>query len=78
MSGFYCSFCGKEDTECKKLIATSGSVYICEACVLLCVEIIFKESFEQTVKFKRKNIDLVNQNHELMRYGFSEFWGTDL
>lgn len=35
----YCSFCGKKQDEVKKLIA-GPTVYICDECVMLCVEII--------------------------------------
>ena len=34
-----CSFCGKESTKVKKLIAGPG-VYICDECVGLCTEIV--------------------------------------
>jgi hypothetical protein len=32
-----CSFCAKNQAQVKKLIAGPDSVYICEACVALCV-----------------------------------------
>ena len=35
----YCSFCGKNQSEVKKLIA-GPSVYICDECVSLCNDII--------------------------------------
>ena len=38
----YCSFCGKSQHEVKKLIA-GPSVYICDECVDLCVDIIREE-----------------------------------
>ena len=38
----YCSFCGKSQHEVKKLIA-GPSVYICDECVELCVDIIREE-----------------------------------
>jgi ATP-dependent Clp protease ATP-binding subunit ClpX len=41
-SGATCSFCGKRRERVKKLIAGPG-VYICDECVVLCVEIIAKE-----------------------------------
>ena len=34
----YCSFCGRSQDEVNQLIA-GPSVYICDACVLLCVDI---------------------------------------
>ena len=40
----YCSFCGKSQHEVRKLIA-GPSVYICDECVELCIDII-REEFE--------------------------------
>lgn len=39
---FRCSFCGKSQTEVKKLIAGPG-VFICDECVELCLPIIAEE-----------------------------------
>lgn len=39
----YCSFCGKNQNEVKKLIA-GPAVYICDECIILCSEIIDEES----------------------------------
>ncbi|MDM8536400.1 ATP-dependent Clp protease ATP-binding subunit ClpX [Desulfobacterales bacterium HSG17] len=39
----YCSFCGKNQNEVKKLIA-GPAVYICDECIVLCGEIIDEES----------------------------------
>ena len=36
---FFCSFCGKNQKEVKKLIA-GPSVYICNECIKLCSDII--------------------------------------
>ena len=41
----FCSFCGKNQNEVKKLIA-GPSVYICNECIDLCNDII-KEEIEQ-------------------------------
>ncbi|MBA4117706.1 MAG: ATP-dependent Clp protease ATP-binding subunit ClpX [Candidatus Puniceispirillum sp.] len=41
--GLHCSFCGKSQHEVKKLIA-GPSVFICDECVDLCLEIIKEES----------------------------------
>ena len=38
-NGLYCSFCGKGQPEVRKLIA-GPTVYICDECVELCVDII--------------------------------------
>ena len=43
---FFCSFCGKNQKEVKKLIA-GPSVYICNECVALCEEIIEDEANDQ-------------------------------
>jgi ATP-dependent Clp protease ATP-binding subunit ClpX len=40
--GLHCSFCGKSQTEVRKLIA-GPDVYICDECVTLCNEIIAEE-----------------------------------
>jgi len=37
-----CSFCGKSQSEVKKIIAGPG-VYICDSCVAVCKTIIDKE-----------------------------------
>lgn len=42
----YCSFCGKSQTEVKKLIA-GPSVFVCDECVELCNDIIKEESQEK-------------------------------
>jgi ATP-dependent Clp protease ATP-binding subunit ClpX len=42
---FFCSFCGKNQKEVKKLIA-GPSVYICNECIKLCGEIIHDEEKE--------------------------------
>ena len=39
----YCSFCGKSQHETKKLIA-GPTVFICDECVDICVEIIKEEN----------------------------------
>ncbi|EIM62121.1 ATP-dependent Clp protease ATP-binding subunit ClpX [Desulfobacter postgatei] len=46
---FFCSFCGKNQKEVKKLIA-GPSVYICNECIKLCGEIIEDEEKELTVE----------------------------
>jgi ATP-dependent Clp protease ATP-binding subunit ClpX len=35
-----CSFCGKSKDEVQKLIVGQGRVFICDECVLLCVEVL--------------------------------------
>ncbi|PIE63001.1 MAG: ATP-dependent Clp protease ATP-binding subunit ClpX [Desulfobacter postgatei] len=46
---FFCSFCGKNQKEVKKLIA-GPSVYICNECIKLCGEIIEDEENELAVE----------------------------
>ena len=42
----YCSFCGKERTEVRRLIEGKDGIYICDDCVLLGAEIL-AEALEQ-------------------------------
>jgi ATP-dependent Clp protease ATP-binding subunit ClpX len=42
----FCSFCGKNQQEVKKLIA-GPAVYICDECIQLCSEIIEEENFKE-------------------------------
>jgi ATP-dependent Clp protease ATP-binding subunit ClpX len=53
----FCSFCGKNQTEVKKLIA-GPAVYICDECIQLCSEIIEEEGEKTTGKIQH---DLVPQ-----------------
>lgn len=40
----YCDFCGKERREVRKLIATAHQrIFICDECVVLCVDILKAE-----------------------------------
>jgi excisionase family DNA binding protein len=41
---YRCSFCGKSGEEVRRLIAGPNRVYICDACVALCNEIIAEET----------------------------------
>ena len=45
----YCSFCGKSQHEVKKLIA-GPTVFICDECVELCMDIIKEESKDTFIK----------------------------
>ena len=45
----YCSFCGKSQHEVKKLIAVP-TVFICDECVELCMDIIKEENKSSLVK----------------------------
>ena len=50
----YCSFCGKSQHEVKKLIA-GPTVFICDECVELCMDII-KEEHKQNVTKNKQGI----------------------
>ena len=45
----YCSFCGKDQYEVKKLVA-GPTVFICDECVEICLDIIKEESKEHSIK----------------------------
>ena len=47
----YCSFCGKSQHEVRKLIA-GPTVFICDECVELCMDIIKEESKDTFVKYQ--------------------------
>jgi ATP-dependent Clp protease ATP-binding subunit ClpX len=47
----YCSFCGKSQHEVKKLIA-GPTVFICDECVELCMDIIKEENKDSLVKHR--------------------------
>ena len=47
----YCSFCGKSQHEVKKLIA-GPTVFICDECVELCMDIIKEENKDKLVKYQ--------------------------
>ncbi|MDD2414039.1 MAG: ATP-dependent Clp protease ATP-binding subunit ClpX [Eubacteriaceae bacterium] len=46
-----CSFCGKSQSQVKRMVAGPG-VYICDECVALCQEIIESESVPEPVSFE--------------------------
>src|SRR6516225_2569660 len=52
----YCSFCGKSQHEVRKLIA-GPTVFICDECVELCMDIIRAENKE--VELAKSNILLI-------------------
>ena len=47
----FCSFCGKNQKEVKKLIA-GPAVYICDECIQLCSEIIEEENEKEAGDFE--------------------------
>jgi hypothetical protein len=44
---FRCSFCNKSQKEVRKLIA-GPAVYICDECVNICVDVVNRDSHEET------------------------------
>jgi ATP-dependent Clp protease ATP-binding subunit ClpX len=54
-SDLLCSFCGKSQSEVKKLIA-GPSVYICDECIELCNDIIAEENEKEEIKSTRLSI----------------------
>ena len=59
---FFCSFCGKNQKEVKKLIA-GPSVYICNECIKLCGEIVDdeeKEKLKISANILRENLNNIN------------------
>ena len=52
----YCSFCGKSQHEVRKLIA-GPTVFICDECVELCMDIIREESKTALVKSQGRHPD---------------------
>ena len=58
-STLYCSFCGKSQHEVKKLIA-GPTVFICDECVELCMDII-KEEHKQSISKTSEGVPTPNQ-----------------
>ena len=48
----YCSFCGKSQHEVRKLIA-GPTVFICDECVELCMDIIKEDTKNSKTKVKK-------------------------
>src|ERR1039458_8902511 len=55
----YCSFCGKSQHEVRKLIA-GPTVFICDECVELCMDIIREENKSSLVKSRDGRSDYTN------------------
>lgn len=51
----FCSFCGKNQDEVRKLIA-GPSVYICDECIELCNDIIAEENEREAVSQRKSTI----------------------
>ena len=56
----YCSFCGKSQHEVKKLIA-GPTVFICDECVELCMDII-KEEKKRIIRKKSRGRSNTTRN----------------
>ena len=54
-----CSFCGKTESQVMKLLKGSNGVYICDACVELCSEIIEEEMQEENNHTSEEDIHLL-------------------
>jgi len=59
-----CSFCGKSENNCKLLIQgpKPNPSYICQTCVMFCVEII---------------VGRLMNPEDLHKMVFNELWGSD-
>ncbi len=49
----HCSFCGKSQHEVKKLIA-GQTVFICDECTILCLDILVEENFQSVEGLSRE------------------------
>ena len=63
-STLYCSFCGKSQHEVRKLIA-GPTVFICDECVELCMDIIREESKTSLVK-SRDGVPTPREIHKVL------------
>ncbi len=73
----YCSFCGKSQHEVRKLIA-GPTVFICDECVELCMDIIREENKSSLVKSRDgiatpKEIRKVNHEQRRVNHDALEF-----
>jgi len=53
----HCSFCGKPQSQLKKLIAGPGHTYICNECIELCHEILIDEGVAKRNKWVKPDED---------------------
>ena len=63
----FCSFCGKNQKEVKKLIA-GPTVFVCDECVELCMDIIKEDSKNSKTKIKKDIPRPSEINHFLNDY----------
>ena len=57
-----CSFCGKSQSQVKRMVAGPG-VYICDECVALCQEIIESENVSEPLEFDDLPVPLEIKKH---------------
>ena len=68
MNALYCSFCGKSQLEIRKLIA-GPTVFVCDECVELCMDIIREENRGSVVRSPRGDVPTPREiNNILMDY----------
>ncbi|QCI16129.1 ATP-dependent Clp protease ATP-binding subunit ClpX [Buchnera aphidicola] len=63
----YCSFCGKNQKEVKKLIA-GPAVYICDECIKLCNDIITEENIKNKTTETKYKINYLPTPHEIKKH----------
>ena len=59
-SSYICSFCGKSQSEVRRLIAGPDQVYICDECVLACFQIINGSNSKHAHDTKHEDLDINN------------------
>lgn len=62
-----CSFCGKTENQVQKLLKGPNGVYICDACVELCAEIIEEELEDEEKGISEEDINLLKPE-EIKRF----------
>ena len=66
-ASFHCSFCAKDQSVVRRLVAGPGGVYICDECVEACRNVIREESGEQPEPAKQPPQPTVLPPRELYR-----------
>lgn len=54
-----CSFCGKAESQVRRLISGPGDAYICDECVEICAGIVADEMYEQNEEDAKNEINLL-------------------